>query len=326
MLSIKRLLQGEPSPKENRTLSMKKNICVIIFLVIVLPLISIFSYQKVLDFKKFAYLRILSEKRKAAWGEFKGQIISEINKFKGDAGIVIKDLESGWEFAYQKDKLFPAASLSKIPIMAAAFLAAEEGKISLDKQVGLKNSDKLTGSGILKNMPSGTEFNVERLIGLMIYDSDNTATNMLTNLLGMDYLNKSFKEFSLKNTDLLRKIADYKSRSKGLENYTTSEDMASLLERIYSKKLISKKLSERCIGVLKLTRHNDRIPKYLPEDLMVAHKTGLERNVCHDVGIVFTPRGDFIICVLTQHKNVSLGVAKEFIARLSLLTYNFYEK
>lgn len=303
----------------------KKNLIIVILLVFLLPAISILSYQKINDYKRERHLRILAEKRKAAWGEFKVQLVSEINKFKGDAGIVIKDLESGWEFSWDKERLFPSASLVKIPIMAASFLASEQGKVSLAREITLKSSDKLTGSGILKSMPAGTTFSVERLIGLMIYDSDNTATNILTNLLGIDYLNSAFKEFGLKNTGLCRKVADYKMRSKGIENYTNAEDMALLLEKIYRRQLVNRNVSDECISVLKLTRLNDRIPRYLPVDITVAHKTGLERNVCHDAGIVFTSKGDFIICVLTRYKKSSSKQAKKFISRVALLTFNFYE-
>jgi len=302
----------------------KKTLLVNIFLVIFLPAISILSYQKILDYKKASYLRLFSEKRKAAWGEFKLKIMSEINRFKGESGIIIKDLETGWDFSWEQDKLFPSASLAKVPIMAAAFLAVEQGKISLEQKIALKNSDKLTGSGVLKGMPAGTVFTVERLLGLMIYDSDNTATNIITNLLGIDYLNEAFRYFGLKNTLLNRKVADYKMRRRGFENYTTASDMSLLLEKIYRRELISKDCSEKCISILKLTRLNNRIPKYLPAEITVAHKTGLERRVCHDAGIVFTPRGNFLICVLTRYKNSNIKGAKEFIARIARLTYNFY--
>jgi len=304
----------------------KRNILIILLLAVLLPAVTVFSYRKILDYDKARKIRILSERRKAAWGDFNRQLLSEIRKFKGEPAVIVKDLESDWEFVYAKNKLFPSASLVKIPIMAASFLAVEQGRLDLGRVIALKSSDKLTGSGILKSMPAGSTFSVERLIGLMIYDSDNTAANIITNLVGIDYLNNAFKEFGLKDTELLRKVADYRSRRQGIENYTTAEDMALLLEKMYRRTLANRSVSDRCISVLKLTHLNDRIPKYLPADITVAHKTGLERNVCHDAGIVFTPRGNFLICVLTRYKNSGSNPAKEFIARVALLTYNFYEK
>ncbi|OQB11956.1 MAG: Extended-spectrum beta-lactamase PER-1 precursor [Candidatus Omnitrophica bacterium ADurb.Bin205] len=303
-----------------------RNIITIILLAVFFSASSILLYQGIQGYNRARYLRGLMEKRKGAWGTFTAQLMREIDKFKGDSAVIIKDLESGWEFVYQKDKLYPSASLAKIPIMAAAFIAAGKGKVNLDTEIALKPSDKLTGSGVLKSLPAGTLFNFERLIGFMIYDSDNTATNIVTKTLGIDYLNNTFKELGLKHTKLLRRVADYRLRNQGVENYTTAEDMAFLLEKIYLRSLFNKQVSDKCIGLLKLTRMNDRIPRYLPADITIAHKTGLERNVCHDVGLVLTPKGNFLICVLTNYKNTDLKTAKQFIARIALLTYKFYEK
>src|SRR3990167_5965967 len=149
---------------------------------------------------------------------------------------------------------------------------------------------------------------------------------VITNLVGIDYLNNTFKSFGLKNTDLSRKIADYHSRDKGIENYTTAEDMALLLDKIYRRSLGNKNVSDQCISMLKLTRMNDRIPKYLPVDLTIAHKTGLENGVCHDAGIVFTNKGDIIIVVLTKHANSNSAPSKGFIAKVSLHAYRYLEQ
>jgi len=285
-----------------------------------------FGQQYYVRFQKAKQDRLLREARKAAWQDLQQHIKSEIGQFKGEAGIVIKDLETGWELSYEKAKLFPSASLAKIPLMAACFLETDQGRIKLDRNITLKSADKLTGSGVLKDMPVGTAFSVERLIGLMVYDSDNTATNIVTNLLGIDFLNRTFKSFGLKNTELSRKIADYRLRDKGIENYTTAEDMALLLGKIYRRELGNRYVSEQCISMLKLTRMNDRIPKYLPVEITIAHKTGLENGVCHDVGLVFTRKGDFLICVLTKHGNSNSAPSKEFIAKVALYAYKYFER
>ena len=299
-----------------------------LFVVIVafLSIGAYFGQRYYVKFQKAAQERLLYETRKTAWKELHQSVKIEVSQFKGEAGIIIKDLQTGWELAHNRDKLFPSASLAKIPLMAACFLAADQGRIKLNRNIALKSSDKLTGSGVLKDMPAGTTFSVERLIGLMIYDSDNTATNIVTNLAGIDYLNSAFKSFGLKNTDLSRKIADYQSRDKGIENYTTAEDMALLLEKIYRKNLGSKNVSDQCISMLKLTRMNDRISKYLPAEITIAHKTGLENGVCHDAGIVFTRKGDFIIVVLTKHTNSNSSASKEFIAKIASVVYKYFER
>lgn len=302
-----------------------KKIFLSIFIGLLLICGSYFSYQHYTDLKETKRQQVLLEKRKAAWQVLRQKLTNEISRFKGETGIVVKDLETGWELSYGKNQPFPSASLVKIPLMAACFLAADQGRIKLDRNIALKSVDKLTGSGVLKDMPAGTTFSVERLTGLMIYDSDNTATNIVTNLLGIDYLNSTFKAFGLRDTGLSRKIADYQLRDKGIENYTTAEDMALLLEKIYRRALGNKYVSDQCIGVLKLTRLNDRIPKYLPVEITIAHKTGLENGVCYDAGIVFTRKGDFLICVLTKHANSSSINSKEFIAKVALCAYKYFE-
>ena len=268
----------------------------------------------------------LFKQRKADCLLLEQTLADEISRFNGEVGIVVEDLDMNWKISFNKDQLFPSASLAKVPIMVACFLAAEQGRIRLDQNIALKSSHKLTGSGVLKSMPAGTIFSVKRLIGLMICDSDNTATNILTDLLGIDYLNSTFKTFGLKNTNLSRRIADYKSRSKGIENYTTAEDMALLLEKLYSKSLNSEYVSEQCISIMKLARSNDRIPRYLPAEASVAHKTGLERGVCHDVGVAYTSKGNFLISILTKHTNSNSQPSKTFIANASLHIYNYLEQ
>ncbi|MCM8801051.1 MAG: class A beta-lactamase-related serine hydrolase [Candidatus Omnitrophica bacterium] len=287
---------------------------------VVFLLLGLFFYQRHLSIYKTKQKPL--ELKKDNWQVLKKKIEEEISRFKGEAGIVIKDLDTGWEIAFNKEKLFPSASLVKIPIMAGCFLAIEEGRLKLNQEVKLRQQDKLSG-GILRHVYPGTVLTVERLIGLMIYESDNTATNILTELLGIEYLNNCFKKFGLKYTLLSRRVADYNLREKGVENYTTAEEITYLLEKIYNQSLVSKEISERCLNLMKLQRINDRIPKYLPAEVMVAHKTGLEQGVCHDAGIIFTKKKDFILCILTSHKERNSDLAKEFIARIAFYTYSY---
>lgn len=277
------------------------------------------NYQETLK-KKQAEL----QKRKNAWLALKKYLGRESARFDGSAGIVLKDLDTGWEYTKNPTMLFPSASLVKVPIMAACFQAVQDKKISLEQNVVLRGRDQVLGSGVLKASPPGGSYSVEKLIELMVCRSDNTAANMLINLLGRDYLNSYFKRTGLKSTNLSRKMMDFSRRKKGVENYTTPRDVAFLIEKMYKGKFISPQVSDKCIGFLKMQKVKDRIPKRLPENVVVAHKTGLERSVCHDAGIVFTPEGDFLICVLTKSKS-SFKTCKEFIAKISAYTYHNYK-
>jgi len=269
--------------------------------------------------------QVLQEKRKSAWGNLNVAVDNKIKNFKGSVSIAIRDLDTGWEIDFNKDALLPSASLVKIPIMLSCFYAAQEGRISLEDTVSLKRSEKVSGSKVLGSAPSGSLFTVRELFDPMITQSDNAAANALIDFMGFEALNSYFKKMGLKNTNLARKMMDFQERKEGLENYTTAGDMAYLLEELYRKAFLNKDVSEQCLALLEQQKINDRIPRKLPKDgIFIAHKTGLERYICHDVGIVFTRKGDFLICVLVKHEDKFARHAKKLISDIALLTYNYY--
>jgi beta-lactamase class A len=285
-----------------------------------------FSYSTYRTFKKAEEKRILLEKRKAAWDNLKIAVKNRIEVFGNHPSVVIKDLDMGWEIDFNKDKLVPSASLVKIPIMLSCFYAVEEKKIGLKDTLYLKASEKVEGSKVLGAKPVGSVFTIEELLEPMITQSDNTATNLLINYVGFDAFNTYFKKIGLKNTNLARKMLDFKERKEGVENYTTAEDMTFVLEELYRSNFVNKEVSKKCLLLLGQQKINDRIPRKLPKDgTFVAHKTGLERHICHDVGIVYTQKGNFLICVLVKHENKLAKPAKRFISDIALLTYNYYQ-
>jgi beta-lactamase class A len=265
-------------------------------------------------------------RRRAAWDRLRSGVAKEAKGLNGTAGIVIIDLDKKWEISANKDLRIPAASMVKIPIMMSYFYAAKEGKVDLGSGIEIRNSEKAPGSGTLKNEIPGKEYTVEDLIYRMVTESDNTATNMLIGRIGFDALNGYFAKLGAGKTDLKRKMMDFRLRRSGVENYTTAGDMAYLLEKLYRGRFIDAGTSQRCVEILARQKMKDRIPRKLPGDVVVAHKTGLENGLCHDAGIVYTDKGDFLICVLTKHRNKSAREAKGVIADIALLTYNYYSE
>ncbi len=249
------------------------------------------------------------------------------NKFKNtkvEYGFIIKGL--GFpepELLHKAQKQFPAASLIKLPILAAAFYAVGEKKIPLEKIVTIQKKDVAGGSGKLKAFSLPRKFTFAQLLELMISSSDNTATNKVIGILDFKYINSIFKRLGLTDTILVRKMMDFSQRENGIENYTSAADISYLLEKIYRGGLVNQKLSKLALSFLRKQKVNDRLPRYLPSEVVVAHKTGLERGVVHDAGIVFTSNRDYLICVLVKGGKRS-GPAKKFIAQLSLLAYNLY--
>lgn len=274
----------------------------------------------------YAYPRFsLFEKRKKVYLTLEKKIARESTKIRGNFSYIIQDLTfPELQIAIGEDELFPAASLIKIPVLAIAGDAIREKRISLNSRFLLRQKDVVGGSGVIKTMKLPTYLTFEQLLELMICQSDNTATNKVISLLGASYINKKFRKLGLHKTTLRRKMMDFRKRKKGIENYTTASEITLLLENIYHKKFIGKEFSELALGYLKKQKINDRIPRYLPDTVTVAHKTGLERATVHDAGIVFSAKGDYIICILTKGIK-DYKTAKHFIAYVSLLTYRMYE-
>lgn len=266
----------------------------------------------------------LNGHRQRRWEANSADILKRISNLRGEAGIVVEDLETGWTFIHNEDQPFPAASLVKIPIMVACFKAAQEGRLDLSEKHVLRREDRVGGSGILRRMRNGRSFTYSQLIDYMVTESDNIACNIMIDRLGFDYINQVFEELGLEKTRLNRKMIDFTARDQGIENYTTAAEMTGLLDRIYHHRCFNAEISERCLAVLKRQKINDRLPRYLPKEVTVAHKTGLEKEVCHDAGIVFTPSGDYIITVLV-HTWGGPGSAKIFIGRLSSYFYEIFK-
>jgi beta-lactamase class A len=99
--------------------------------------------------------------------------------------------------------------------------------------------------------------------------------------------------------------------------------MAYLLEKIYRRELVSPEASDQMLDIMKHQHLRDRLPRFLPTGWEIAHKTGLLRKACHDVGIVFSPKGDYLICVLTSHDS-TYKMAKRFIATVGRITFDYY--
>ena len=271
-------------------------------------------------------LQALELRREAGWNELKRNLNTEIRSFNGQAGVVVEDLRTGRILVHQPSRPFPAASVIKVPMMTACFQAATEGKLDLNSTVMVRPADKVSGSGVLKAMPGQREVRVSTLIDWMITRSDNTAANLLISRLGMGYYNQHFQQMGLSGTRLARPMMDFSQRKEGVENYTTAQDMARVLRKLYRAEAVSPQASRAGLDLLRRQHLRDRIPALLPEGVPVAHKTGLERSVCHDAGIIFTPKGDLLVCVLTQRKGKGTSQpAKRFIARLAQHAYRYVE-
>lgn len=262
--------------------------------------------------------------REEEWGPMTEGLRDLARAYPGRVGIYLKDLETGREWEFNADRRFPSASLVKVPVMAAVFARIHEGKLSLDTQIRLHRRSRVGGSGSLKWVREGTSLSVMELVYKMITESDNTAAKMLIDEVGMDYLFEAFPALGLEQTNITPEGMSLSSLPVKRENYTTPREMGFLLERIYGGELVSRQASDFMLDVLKHTKSRTRLRKGLPLGWEIGHKTGLLRRNCHDVGIIFSPRGDFVLAVLTS-ESANYTMAKNFIAKVAKLTYRYYK-
>lgn len=262
--------------------------------------------------------------QEADWRRMVGRISKLARRYPGHVAVELEDLSRGERWTYHPDELFPSASLIKVPIMACVFAKIHEGGMSLDDIEVIGRKDRRSGSGSLKWRPAGTHITVRELLRHMITESDNTAAAVFIRLLGYDYLREHFAQLGLVKTSISRQGMSLRSGRVANENYTTAREMSSLLERIYRGQLIDPASSQTMLDILREKKAvATRLAKGLPAGWEIAHKTGLLRRACHDSAIIFTPRGPYLMTVLTG-RNPNYRVAKSFITRLGHATFPFW--
>src|SRR5258708_14876106 len=258
------------------------------------------------------------------WQTFASALRHRVHRFNGTVGYIVKDLRTGHVVEANETGVFPSASLIKLPIMVAAFQAVHDKRLSLSMRIALRRQDKRGGSGVLKFAVPGTIFTLRELLEYMIIHSDNTATELVVQQLGLEYLQNTFHQLGLLDTEIHADGFRLAARHVVDDNRTSPRDMAFLLEKIYQRRMISADASDQMLDILKHQKLRDRLPRFIPTGWEIAHKTGLLRRACHDVGIVFSPGGDYLICVLTSH-DATYKTAKHFIASLGRITFDYYQ-
>jgi beta-lactamase class A len=258
------------------------------------------------------------------WQSFAGAIRQRARRYGGTVGYIVKDMHSGRIVSSNDSKVFLSASLIKLPILVATFQAVDDGLVTLNQTFTLRREDKKGGSGVLKYAAPGTVLTLRELLEYMIIQSDNTAAELIIQQLGFDYLRATFRRLGLQRTEIHPEGFNLTGRRVSEDNKTTASDMAFLLEKIYTRELVSPEASDEMLVILKHQKLRDRLPRYLPTGWEIAHKTGLLRRACHDVGIVFSPSGDYLICVMTSNHSTYKN-AKRLIASLGRITFDYYQ-
>lgn len=262
--------------------------------------------------------------RDAGWDKMTSSLDAMAARYPGRVAIYIKDLKTGRAWTHNPDDLFPAASLIKVPILIATFYRLREGGLSLDERLKLTRLNRRGGSGSLKWQRDGYTLTVRDALYHMIMESDNTATQMILERIGIGYVQQQFPRMGLLYTGIYEEGMSIKGGRVAHENYTTAREMEMLFEKIYRGEAVDKPSSDMMMEILKKPKAvASRLQKGMPAGWEIAHKTGLERQACHDSAIFFTPNGDYLVTVLTG-QNASYGQAKDFITKVGHVTFANY--
>jgi len=224
-------------------------------------------------------------------------------------GVTFVDLNSGWSFAINGSREFPAASVAKVPVMAAAYHLSDSGLLDLDKKVLFRESDKLEGAGVLRWLKGGREYSRWNLMRLMITLSDNTATRLVVNTVSLSSIEAYIKSIGLKQTRIIDPTMLVEPPNPN-NNLTSPNDMARQMSLIYNRRGFSKQSAKQMIAWMNYQRYRWGIWRGVPPGTYVANKTGQLENILNDAGIIYTKKGNYILSIFT------CGYEKQRDARL----------
>ena len=239
---------------------------------------------------------------KKNYAETLHSMLPRLTALPGEVSVFGQDLITGECWAYQADLPLVAASVIKLPILVEAFRQVRDGQASMEETFSIRPEQKMPSCGALTYLHDGLSVTFRDLCVLMIILSDNTATNLLIDRLGMDSVNQTIRALGLGQTTLRRKLFDSEAAARGLENTITAREMGALLEKLFRGQCVSPQADEAMLNIMKDQRLNGKIPFFL-HGVKIAHKTGEDDGITHDVGIVYAGH-PLILCFASNHTNV----------------------
>lgn len=229
-----------------------------------------------------------------------------VQAHKGKVGLAVKHLTTGEEFYVHADDPMPTASLIKVAVMVETYRQAAEKKVDLDQKLTMRAEDRVPGSGIITQLSPGLSLTLRDAVRLMMALSDNTATNLVLNQIGLGSTAETMERLGYSNTKIHAKVfrrdtSLFPERSKqfGLGS-TTAREMMRLVEAIQRKQVVNAEACEAMLGHMRACEEPFKFPRFLPEGVQVAFKGGSVNNCRTAAGILYTPSGPIALCVLTN--------------------------
>jgi len=266
-----------------------------------------------------------SVKRQLLWQKLDSTIHDVDQHLDGVMGVAIEDLTSGEHLFLHENEVFAQASSIKITVLANLYLQAEQGKLKLTDLYTVQSPDLVQDSDIMNGLTPGvTRVTLRDLATMMVAVSDNSATNVLIDRVGMPNVNAMLDSLALTHTRLRRKMMDLQAAKEGRENISTPREMMTLLADIYQGKVLNKESTDNFFKMLS-TNKDSWIPRDLPADLKVANKPGSLEAVRNDSGVVFVEGRPYVICVMTSFlRNERAG--EEAISKVSLEAWRLFDR
>jgi beta-lactamase class A len=238
-------------------------------------------------------------------------------------GVYFIDTKSSFEVGVNSDKRYPTASVGKVPVMVTAFHQAEMGRLMLEARLRLKEEDKLPGSGALQWMkPGQTSYSIRNLIRMMIVLSDNTATKIVIEQVGLEEINNYLQSLGLNGISIVDATMLNEPPAENI-NLSAPRDMARLLFFIKEDPTLTPTFKAEMLTYMRNQRYRWGIWKGVPPGVIVADKTGNVDKVLNDVGLVYSPAGNYVLSIFTCGFEKQRD-AKKIINQISEIVYNAY--
>ncbi len=264
-------------------------------------------------------------KQEVLWQKLESTISDVDRDLDGVLGVAILDLDSGRKLQLHAGEVFPQASSIKIGVLAELYRQAQAGKVKFTDLYTVQASDLVADSDIMGGLTPGvTRITLRDLATMMVAVSDNSATNVLIDRVGMDNVNALMDSLGLPHTRLRRKMMDLRAAGEGRENISTPTEMMTLLENLYRGKVLNPELTADFFKMLS-THKGSFIPRDLPEGLKIANKPGELEGVRNDSGVVFVEGHPYVICVMTTYLRRERE-GEDAISKISAAAYRLFDR
>jgi beta-lactamase class A len=249
------------------------------------------------------------------------QAVSQKNS-KLDPSYLFVKIDSGEYSQLGADRVLPAASTIKLPILIALFQDVDTQKVRLEEKLTIDKQSIAGEAGDLQDQKPGTQVSILVAATKMMTISDNTATNLIIKRLGgAAALNQRFRNWGLQVTTIHRSLPDLEGT-----NVTTARDLARSIAAIDRGKIVSATSRSQMLSMMSHTARNTMLPKGLGVGAKIAHKTGDIGSTIADVGTIELPSGQKYIAAVLVNRPYNDPAGPELVRQMSKIAYAHFQQ